>query len=97
MGTCAPDERVKGLEPLTSTVAIASHSTLIGLSAFLMRSRAEKWCHLCHVFLRFSVHGTEVGEGGETQPGEAGAWPGRVDLRELVKWRGVSSLEQRLV
>ena len=24
----------------------------------------------------------------ETQPGEAGAWPGRVVVRELLKWRG---------
>ena len=23
----------------------------------------------------------------ETQPGEAGAWPGRVVVRELLKWR----------
>ena len=39
------------------------------------------------MFLRISVHGTEVANVvvNETQPGEAMAWPGRVVVRELVK------------
>ncbi len=33
----------------------------------------------------------------ETQPGEAGAWPRRMVVRELLRWGAVSSLKQRLI
>ena len=42
-------------------------------------------------------YGSWEGVVNETQPGEAGAWPGRVVVRELLKWRAVRSLKQRLV
>ena len=33
-------------------------------------------------------YGSCEGVVNETQPGEAGAWPGRVVVRELLKWGG---------
>ena len=42
-------------------------------------------------------YGSWEGVVNETQPGEAGACPGRVLVLQVVRWPAVRSLEQRLV
>jgi hypothetical protein len=53
-------------------------------------------CAAFSVFARGQI-GAQGAGWNEKQPAEAGALPGWVVVRELLKWRAVRSLKQRLV